>query len=190
MSKEITEKLINDFETMSNEEYIKLYNLAKSRSEGSNKMTIKELYRQGKFPYTKMTVTKKLVDLAEEFDAPMKCNISNIRIENKEEDTYILYLDFAPYEIFNKTVAVPSFWDENRKPTLTWFESGYYKDGKVEVYVQSTDNFEDFFEKKTVDDLRNEFSACQLDWVSKDGLGNLVYPRGYVEWLEKKILEY
>lgn len=182
MKKEIKEKLLNEFENMTNEEYIKLHNLAKSRTNGVN-MTIKDLYEKGKFPFTKMTVTKRLADLADEFDANMKCDISAVAFEGSE-DVYILYLDFSPYEAFNKTVAVPSFWDENRNPTLTWFESSYYKNGKVELFVQGTDLFEDFFEKKTKYDLQDEFSKETGIWIDL----NENYPYQYAEWLEKKIL--
>jgi len=151
-------------------------------------MTIKDLYEKGKFPYTNMTVTRRLAELAEEFDAHMKCDINAISFEN--DNMYSLYLDFSPYEKFNKTVAVPSFWDEKGNPTLTWFESGYYKDGKVEIYVMETDTFEELFEKKTVEDLRNEFnpSRAKHSMSIMNTEGYTFYLSEYVEWLENRIL--
>ena len=162
-----------------------------SQALSGDKMTIENLVNN-KFliPIKNVQVTERLSQLAEEVDCPMRCDVVNIAIDSVDEEgkVYKLYLDFKPYEDFNKSVAIPCFWDKNRNPTLTWFETPYYKNGKVEVCVMGTDLFEDFFEKKTVEDLRDEFSPHQLDWISKDGLGNLVYPKGYVEFLEKKIL--
>lgn len=138
------------------------------------------------FPIKEVSVKERLVELCEEFDTSMKCDILSMHRDG--DDVCRVYLDFAPYEKFNRTIAAPSFWDENRRPTLTWFETPFYKGGKTEVYLMADDLYEDMFELKTVEDLRNEFSPYQLDWVPRDADGNIVHPKGYTEWLENKIL--
>jgi len=144
-------------------------------------MLIKDMAKSNNFPIKGLQITDKLAQIGEEADSPMKCDIINIKINDPTEDVYCLYLDFKPYEEFNKSVAIPSFWDSNRKPTLTWFKSGYYKDGKVEVYVMGTDEFNDFFIKKTVEQLHDEF-------YNTFGVFFEASTSQYIEWLEKKVL--
>lgn len=43
-------------------------------------------------------------------------------------------------------------------------------------------------ETLTKEDLRNEFSPYQLDWMQTNVNNTQVFPKGYVEFLENKIL--
>lgn len=147
-------------------------------------MTIKELYETKPFPITNVSVKKRLEELCEEIDSPMRCNINNVSLYDVTEDIYVLNLDFKPYEDFNKSVATPTFWDKDGNATLTWFETPYYKNGKVEAYVMGTDSLEDFFNKKDKYDLQNEFIKETNIWINLDEN----YPYQYTEWLEKKLL--
>jgi hypothetical protein len=83
-------------------------------------------------PLENCVVTQETENTLEGPDSPMRCDIKNIQREENYDDpdtgkkAYELFLDFSPYEEFNKSVAKPNFWDKEGKPTLTWFESNFY----------------------------------------------------------------
>ena len=78
-------------------------------------MNIKELYEQKTklLPVKAVHITDIVEEYLEEPDCPMMCDIKNIVIDPDFDDGdgkvwYKLYLDFSPYEDYNKSVAIPA----------------------------------------------------------------------------------
>lgn len=101
------------------------------------------------FPVIGCRVLSNACDLLEAPDEGMKCNITNIirdpSYDDDEYKGYKVFLDFTPYEEYNKAMAVPSFWDSNGEPTLTWFESKYYT-GKEDFILEANEDIDYYFD--------------------------------------------
>lgn len=69
-------------------------------------------------------------------DANMIADLMVLENSTEIDDSLHIKLNFKPYRQHNESVASHDWYDDNNKPTLTWFESGFYpENGIVEGYA-------------------------------------------------------
>ena len=104
------------------------------------------------FPVIGCRVLDSTSEALEGPDAGMMCDITNIvrdeSMDYNDEKYYKVYLNFKPYEEYNKVISIPSFWDKDGNPTLKWHETKYYK-GIEELILEQNDDIEFFLDFNT-----------------------------------------
>lgn len=106
-------------------------------------------------------------------DPLMKAKLVITKDEECEgEKSYKLIFNMSEFVDFNKSVAIPNYYDKNNNPTLTWFESSFYPknnvyetcyddhDKDVEIFkiIPDEDN-ENYFVKEIKKNKNNHFKT-------------------------------
>lgn len=159
-------------------------------------------------PYEKM---KRLIDLVESgvkpvikwidcgtpinefdtYDVGMMCRVEGITDKDDlSDDNCIVFrvnTDFSEFEDFNKSVAKPTWFDDNNNPTLKWHETkAYPKNKKDWIYMQIA---------KDVNDPKAYSSGDMFDFVQDTRL--TLYAQyesegskdDYMTWLENQVIK-
>lgn len=132
-----------------------------------------KLINSGIQPIIEFTEEAEFVEY--DVDKDMQCKIVSCS-EPDRHGTILLKCDLNGFEEYNKTFAKCNWFDENRNPRLTWFESGYYpKDGIYKFYIDADYEITTF---KIVEEnkLYNEYKQSETD-------------KTYVRWLESLVEE-
>ncbi|MCW3793980.1 hypothetical protein OM416_20505 [Paenibacillus sp. LS1] len=103
----------------------------------------------------------KLIEKTEShFDENMKARLVNM--SSAENDCYRLTFDFSEFEDYNKKHEKPNFYDDQQNPSLTWSESKFYPQNKIEIFYIDYESKIDFLQIIPALNMINKPEAPQL----------------------------